>query len=102
MYKRLPFGLVSSHNEFKRQMDECLDGLECCAVICDAICVYGRTIEEHKMNIRNVLQRCQQQSIRLNPDKLEVGMFKLSYFGHILSSEGLKPNPKKVYAIADR
>ena len=42
LYKRLPFGLVSSRDEFQRKMDECLDGLEGCAVICDDICVFGR------------------------------------------------------------
>ena len=35
-------------------------------------------------------------SVKLNPDKLTVG-----YFGHIISADGLKPDPTKVKAIQD-
>ena len=39
--------------------------------------------------------------MKLNPDKLEVGATEVQYFGHIISSEGLKPDPSKVKAVQD-
>jgi hypothetical protein len=82
-------------------MDECLEGLDGCAVIVDDIIIWGHTKEEHDKNLRNVLQRCRQKGIRLNKDKLEVGISEVRYFGHIISSEGLKPDPEKISAILD-
>ncbi|XP_061167817.1 uncharacterized protein LOC133176762 [Saccostrea echinata] len=37
----------------------------------------------------------------MNKEKLQVGVQEVEYFGHILSAEGLKPDPSKVAAIKD-
>ncbi|XP_053374915.1 uncharacterized protein LOC128547169 [Mercenaria mercenaria] len=56
---------------------------------------------EHDANLRAVLQRSLEQGIRLNPDKLEVGQSQISYFGHVISKQGLSPDPDKVSAIRE-
>ncbi|XP_052809376.1 uncharacterized protein K02A2.6-like [Mya arenaria] len=98
-FLRLPFGIKSSQDEFQRRMDECLEGLTGVKCIVDDILVHGKTLEEHDTNLRNVLGRCRETGIRLNPDKSKIGLTEVPYFGHILTSDGLKPDPDKVASI---
>lgn len=69
--------------------------------IVDDILVFGHTQEEHDNNLRAILERAREKGVKLNEDKLEVGVFKLEYFDHIVTSEGLKPDPAKVTAVQD-
>ena len=100
-YLRCPFGLKSSQDEFQRKMDECLEGLHGVCAIVDDILVHGQTRQEHDRNLETVLKRCLDQGIRFNEEKLEVAVTEVQYFGHTLTSDGLKPDPAKVKAITD-
>ena len=57
--------------------------------------VYGHTRKEHDFNFKRVLARSQERDINLNADKLEVGLSQVHYFGHMITSGGLKPDPEK-------
>ncbi|XP_048252566.1 uncharacterized protein K02A2.6-like [Haliotis rufescens] len=98
-FLRLPFGIRSAQDEFQRRIDECYEGLDGVAAIVDDVLVYGSTPEEHDHNLRNMLSRSRDKGIKLNEEKLEVGVTEIQYFGHILSAEGLRPDPAKVSAI---
>ena len=98
---RLPFGLKSSQDEFQRKIDESYEGLEGMVALVDDILVYGKSREEHDKNLKAVLERSRQKGIKYNSDKLVVGVSEVDYFGHLLTSEGLKPDPSKVSAIKD-
>lgn len=98
-FLRLPFGLKSSQDEFQKKIDECYEGLSGVVAIVDDILVFGETREVHDANLRRVLDRSRGKGIKLNEEKLDVGVTEVEYFGHILSSEGLKPDPAKVTAI---
>ena len=63
--------------------------------------VFGKTREEHDKNLRAVLQRALDKSIQLNEEKLEVGLYEISYSGNVLSEHGLKLDPSKIAAIKD-
>ena len=98
-YLRLPFGLICSQDEFQRKSDEAFEGLEGFAAIVDDILVYGSSKEEHDINLRNVLLRARQKGVRFNADKAVICASEVPYFGHILSSKGLKADPEKISAI---
>ena len=100
-FLRLPFGLKSSQDEFQRKVDECYAGLQGVVAIVDDVLVYGKTRDEHDQNLRAALQRSREKGIKLNDEKLKVGQSEVEYFGHILSKDGVKPDPKKVNAITD-
>ena len=100
-FLRLPFGIKSSQDEFLFHIDQCFEGLSGVETIVDDILVYGRTKAEHDENLRKVLERSREKGIKLNADKLEVGLTEVHYFGNVLSAEGLKPDPQKVAAIRD-
>ena len=98
-YLRLPFGLNSSQDEFQRRIDEIYEGLPGIVTIVDDLLVFGATREEHDSNLHKVMQRSRERGVKLNIDKLEVGVPEVRYFGHILSDQGLKPDPDKIAAI---
>ena len=98
-YLRLPFGLIRSQDEFQCKVDEEFEGLDGFAAIVDNILIYGSSREEHDANLRNILMRARSKGVRFNPDKAVICATEVPYFGHLLSSKGLKPDPEKVSAI---
>ena len=63
------------------------------------ILVYGSTIEEHDNNLTALLDRCRDLNLTLNPKKLRLKSDNVPFFGNIVTSKGIKPDPKKVEAI---
>lgn len=100
-YLRLPFGLKSSQDDFQRKIDGCYEGLDGVVALVDDLLVFGQTREEHDRNLRKVLIRSKERGVKLNKDKLEVGVTKVKYFGHLLTSEGVGPDPDKVSAVRE-
>ncbi|KAJ8351148.1 hypothetical protein SKAU_G00226240 [Synaphobranchus kaupii] len=98
-FLRLPFGLISAQDEFQRKIDETYQGLDGVVAIVDDVLIYGATQEEHDRNLRAMLQRSREKGVRLNPEKSIIGATEVSYFGHRLSAEGIKPDPAKISAI---
>ena len=100
-FLRLPFGIKSSQDEFQYHIYQCFESLNGVETIVDDILVHGRTRSKHDENLRKVLQRSRVKGIKLNADKLEVGLTEVHYFGNVLSAEGLIPDLQKGAAIRD-
>ncbi|KAK9539543.1 hypothetical protein VZT92_004643 [Zoarces viviparus] len=100
-FNRLPFGIISAQDEFQRRVDEAYEGLQGVAAIVDDILLCGRTKEEHDANLRAMLERTRERGIKLNKDKRIICVSEVSYFGHKLTREGIKPDPNKVKAIKE-
>ena len=95
---RLPFGLKVSSEIFQRKLNESLAGLKGVACIADDILVYGKSESDHD-NLRNLLEVCDKSNIKLNHDKSVFKTTEVEFLGHLVTSEGLKPDVKKVKAI---
>jgi hypothetical protein len=67
----------------------------------DDVVIYGRNVQEHDQNMNTFLSRCQDVGIRLNKKKLEVGVETLTFMGHQIATDGLRPDPCKVSAITE-
>lgn len=98
-WRRLPFGLSASAEIFQKKVLESLEGLPGTVCIADDVVIHGRTQEEHDANLRGFLARCRDKGIKLNKKKLQVGLKKLSFMGHEISTEGVGADPAKVEAI---
>ncbi len=100
-FKRLPFGINIATDEYQQRMVEefCkMDGIE---VMVDDILVHGSTMEEHDKRLNIVMEKVAKLGLRLNDSKCVYRKSEVCYFGHIISGEGIKPNPDKVRAIAE-
>ena len=54
---------------------------------------------DHDKNLRIVLERARERNLTLNKDKVRLRLTEVPYIGHLLTADGLKPDPKKVEAI---
>ena len=98
-YLRVPFGLNCSQDVFQRKIDETFEGMTGVTAIVDDILVFGKTRAEHDQNLRKVLTRAHERGIKLNADKVKIGVIEVRYFGNILTQNGLKIDDKKLSAI---
>ncbi|GBL76562.1 Retrovirus-related Pol polyprotein from transposon 297 [Araneus ventricosus] len=99
----MPFGLCNSPATFERLMETVLRGLssEACLVYLDDIIIVGRTFEEHLNNLRKVFQRLQKANLKLSPKKCRFFQKEVTYLGHVITAEGVKPDPEKIRAVVD-
>ncbi|XP_053403234.1 uncharacterized protein K02A2.6-like [Mercenaria mercenaria] len=98
---RLPYGISASSDIFMQKIDEVFEGLDGLTAIVDDILVYGRSREEHDLNLKNALERARSKGVKFNPDKCVIGVTEVPFFGHLITSTGLKPDPSKIEAIAN-
>ena len=68
-------------------------------LLCLVLETKDAALRDHDTKVQNLLERCRQMHITLNKDKLKFKLHELSYVGHVISAEGLKPDPAKVEAI---
>lgn len=99
----MPFGLKNSPVTFQRIMDNALQGLnrKICFVYLDYIIIFGNTLEEHNDNLIKLFNRLRKVGPKLQPDKCEYLRPELDFLGHLITSEGVKPNLLKIEAITN-
>lgn len=102
-FNRMPFGLKNAPATFQRLMDRVLTGLQGIEVFVymDDIVVYARSLREHEIKFNKLAQRLRAANLHLQPDKCEFLRTEVTYLGHIISNDGVKPDPKKISAVKD-
>ena len=100
-FTRLPFGVNSAQDVFQKEIDLTYEGLPGVAAIVDDILIYGKNKEDHDTKLDAVLRRTKERGIRLNPNKCVFRKHEVTYFGHVLSADGLKPDPIKTQGIRE-
>ena len=58
-------------------------------------------VRNHIANLVALMDRCREVKLRLSLKKLQFRVREVHFHGHILSTEGLKADPKKVRAVMD-
>ena len=97
----MPFGLTNAPATFQRLMECVLAGIsgEQCLTYLDDIIVFSATFQEHIQRLEAVFGHLKAANLKLRPEKCHFA--KQSYLGHIISSEGIRPDPGKVLAISN-
>ena len=104
-WKRLPFGLSVSSEIFQKRLNQALDKLDGLLTIHDDMVIDGagdtdeEVREDHDRKLVAFLDQCREQGIKLNKSKLTLRCPVISYLGHQVTNEGLRPDPEKVEAI---
>ena len=72
-------------------------------IVChiDDILVFGGNQEEHDSRLRTALQTIQQAGLTLNSSKCVINQTCISFFGHVISSDGVSQDPQKTRAITN-
>ena len=102
-FNRMAFGLKNAPASFQRLMERCLAGLNLriCLAYLDDIIVFGRTIEEVLERLEVVLGRLGDFGLKLKPSKCKLYQTKVCYLGHVVSKDGVEPDPEKVSALKE-
>ena len=106
-YLQMPFSVSLTPEEFESNLQEKLADLEGVEVIQDDIIVmgFGETQEQavlnHDENLIKLLERARKVNLRLNSLKMEQRKPEVKFMQHVISKEGLKPDPAKVKAVED-
>ena len=101
----IPFGINPAAEIFQRRLHQTLEDFDGIACIADDIVVIGNgdTEEEARMNhdkcLLALLRRYEEIGIKKNSDKMQLRKKSIKFRGHLVTSEGLKPDPEKVEAI---
>ena len=68
-------------------------------VIADDVMIHGESDQQHDKHLLQVLNKCREIGLKLNPDKCVFGQKKVQFYGNTISTDGIKPDPTKVDVI---
>ena len=63
------------------------------------IVVWGEDRQTHDLRLKQVLVRAREYNLKLSPDKCQFRKSEIPYVGHVLTQDGLKPDPEKIRAV---
>ena len=98
-FLRLPFGLKNAPAAFSRIMFQILGDLPYVEIYLDDITIHSPTIEKHLEDIKEVLQRLKNVSLKINLSKCKWFKTSIQILGHIMNGDTIKMNPKKIELI---
>lgn len=67
----------------------------------DDVLIYIRSFEEHLQQLEVILSRFQASSLKLNPAKCRLTQDQLLFLEHIVSKDGIQPEPSNVQNVKD-
>ena len=65
----------------------------------DGIITWGKDFYCHNEALKEVLEKIRNHGLKLNKPKCQIAVNELVFLEHIISSDGFKDDPKKVYSI---
>jgi len=77
-----------------------INGFRAFVYLYDVI-VIASSIQEYEERLREVFDRLRQYNLKLQPSKCEFMRREVNYIGHIISEEGIKPDPKKTSCLTN-
>ena len=101
IYNVLTMGLTNANDIFEQCLHDILHGLDDVFNIADDILVVGETYAEFKDNVIRFLDRCVEKDLHLNADKFKLDCDTVTFLGHLLTKDGMKPDPNKVKDIQE-
>lgn len=100
-YTRMPFGLKNAPATFQRMMDEVLREFlyQFCFVYMDDVIIFSKSLQDHLIHIKRIFKKFREVNLKIQLDKSEFLSREVAFLGHVITPEGIKPNPDKIAAI---
>ena len=102
-YLKMPFGLCNAPSTFQRCMELVFRGLQwkTLLIYLDDIIILGSSMDENLERLDEALARLEDAHLKLKPSKCKLLQTEVLILGHIVSAQGMKPNPRLVEAVKD-
>ena len=94
----MPFGLANALALFQNYINDILHGMlyKFCTAYIDDILIYSNSKKEHQTHVQKVLAVLQKAGLQADIDKCEFHITEISYLGLIISTKGIRMDPKKL------
>ena len=96
---RMPFGLKVSGDVFQDNLDKVLRLVPGVFGIAEDIVIHGPTENTHDGPVFILCETARLNNLSLNSKKMQFKSTDCKFFGHRLTSDGIKVDPKKIEAI---
>ena len=98
----MPFGLCNAPAMFQRLMQNCLGELNLMYALnyLDVV-VFADTEAEHLKRLRAIFEQFHEHGLKLKPTKCDFFKSEITYLGHQVSAEGMKPGIGNLKGIAE-
>jgi len=99
----MPFGLTNAPSTFQALMNSILKPFlrKFALVFFDDILVYNKDIESHRNHLFSVFDLLRQNHLLVNKKKCGFECPSIEYLDHIISSQGVTADPKKLQVMMD-
>ena len=98
-YLRVPMGASLSSDVYQFKVDKIFEDIPQYVGIADDIVIFGYNDKDHDASLYSVLDRVRNVGMKFNPEKCAFKRSSISFYGVTLSTEGVKPDPRKIDAI---
>ena len=104
---KMPFGISSALEYVQQFLEREIENLPGVRTVADDIIIYGEgdTVEvaivDHDRKLKAFFDRCRESNIKINKDRFMLREKEMPYIGHLLTAEGVKPDPEKIAAITN-
>ena len=65
----------------------------------DDVIIFSTSLQEHISNLKQVFRKFKEHNLKIQLDKCEFLCKSVEFLGHVITTDGIKPNPKKIEAI---
>lgn len=102
-FQRMPFGLCNAPSTFQRLMERMFGDQNCHSLLLylDDVIVFSPTVDEHLNRLELVLNRFQNEGLKIKLQKCHFFQQEVQYLGHVISSKGVSTDPKKISAVTN-
>lgn len=99
----LGMGLCNAPATFMRLMHHVLGDLmwTVCMSYLDDVIIFSPTFEDHLRHVEQVFSAIRKAGLKLKPKKCAFAMQQIAFLGHIVSKEGILPDPEKLRAVSE-
>uniref|UniRef100_A0A914IEX9 RNA-directed DNA polymerase n=1 Tax=Globodera rostochiensis TaxID=31243 RepID=A0A914IEX9_GLORO len=100
-YQRLPFGVKSAPSIFQKVMDQMTAGLPGVFAYLDDIIIASANLADHMSILFKLFSKIQDYGFRIQLEKCHFLRTDLKFLGHVVSSQGIRPDPDRSAAIRE-
>jgi hypothetical protein len=102
-YVYMPFGMVNSGATFQRLIEMVLGSMQWHSAVLylDDIICHATDFKQHLHRLREIFLRLREAGLKLKPKKCSFFQSEVTFLGHVVDSNGIRPNPDNVSKLVN-